>query len=160
MASRGPRITTFADVITLEHVASILGLPSGQLVELDRRAIRLAFVPASYTTVVVRNRADGRTLELTFDDESGQAVEAAELRQRDRELAAKIGSRISEGLRDLVLRHPELPAIRVAVTRSGDPRPTTRVASAREVVALAQQSEMVWIELLEEPEVRDNLPHD
>jgi hypothetical protein len=159
MALHGPRITISADVITLEHVASVLGLPSDQLLELDRRAVRLAFVPGSYTTVVARNQADGSTIELTLDDTSGEIVEAAQLRQPDRELAPKIGSRMSDDLRDLVLRHPELPAIRVAVSRSDDPRPTTRVVSAREVVGLAQQSEIVWIELLEEPEVRDSFPH-
>jgi hypothetical protein len=159
MASHGPRITISADVITLEHVASVLGLPSDQLLELDRRAVRLAFVRGSYTTVVARNRADGSTIELTLDDTSGEIVEAAQLRQQDRELAAKIGSRMSEDLRDLVLRHPELPAIRVAVTRADDPRPTTHVVSAREVVGLAQQSEIVWIALLEEPEVRDTFPY-
>jgi hypothetical protein len=117
--------------VTLEQVASALGRPAGELQELDRRPVRLAFLERTYETVVVRDRADGRTVEATFDAETGERADADDLRQRDRELAEDVGSSMSAALMSLVQRHPELAAIRVAVTREGSLRPQMLRASPR-----------------------------
>jgi hypothetical protein len=141
--------------VTLEQVASALGRPAGELQELDRRPVRLAFLERTYETVVVRDRADGRTVEATFDAETGERADADDLRQRDRELAEDVGSSMSAALMSLVQRHPELAAIRVAVTREGSLRPQMLRASPRSLIALARQPDVASIELAEDPEILD-----
>jgi hypothetical protein len=142
-------------VVTLAQVAGALGRPVEQLLELDRRPLRLAFLDRTYETVVVRDRATGETVEATLDAASGERADPAELLRRDRELAAKLGDRLSPTLRGLVLRHPELTAVHVAVTREGELEPKPLWASARELAGLARQAGVARIELLEEPEILD-----
>jgi hypothetical protein len=142
-------------VVTLAQVASALGRPAEQLLELDRRPLRLAFLERTYETVVVRDRASGATVEATLDPATGERADPDELLRRERELAASLGGPLSPTLRSLVLRHAELTAVHVAVTRDGDPEPTPLRASARELVALAQQPGVSRIELLEDPEILD-----
>lgn len=132
-----------------------LGRPADELFELDRRPLRLAFLDRTYETIVVRDRATGTTVEATLDAATGERADPAELLQRNRELAAKLGGPLSPTLRDLVLRHPDITAVDVAVTREGDLEPTSLRASARELVGLAQQPGVAWIELLEDPEIPD-----
>lgn len=141
--------------MTLAQVAAALGRPAERLFELDRRPLQLAFLGRDYETIVVRDRASGDTLEATLDAATGEQADPAELRRRDRELAARLGRRLSPELRDLVLRHPELQTLHVAVTREGDTKPRTVRAGARELVALARQPDVIGIELLEEPVILD-----
>jgi hypothetical protein len=141
--------------MTLAQVAEALGRPVGQLSELDRRPLPLAFLDRDYETIVVRDRASGATLEATLDVATGERADPAELLRRDRELAARRGRRLSPQLRDLVVRHPELQKIDVAVTHEGDPDPIPRRASARELVALAREPRVAMIELMEDPKILD-----
>jgi hypothetical protein len=142
-------------VVTLEEVAEALGRPAEQLTELDRRPLLLAFLEGDYETVVVRDRATEETVEATLDAATGEPADPVELRRRDRGLAVRLGGRLSSQLQDLVLRHPELESIEVAVTRSVDPEPRTVRSSARELVALAREPDVVGIELLEDPVILD-----
>jgi hypothetical protein len=142
-------------LVTLAQVAAALGRPAEQLLELDRRPLRLAFLDGEYETVVVRDRATEETVETTLDSATGEPADTEELLRRDRQLAASVGGSLSPQLRDLVLRHPELEALEVAVTRVDDPAPTTLRASARELVTLAQEPDVVGIELLEDPVILD-----
>jgi hypothetical protein len=142
-------------VASLDQVAAALGRPAEQLVELDHRPLTFAFLGGDYETVVVRDRSSGRIIEATLDAASGQRVDAAELRRRDRDLAASLGTRLSPELRYLLLRHPDLPAVSVLVSRSGDSGRTTVRAEVRQIVTLAQDAGVARIELLEEPEIKD-----
>jgi hypothetical protein len=142
-------------VASLDQVAAALGRPAEQLVELDHRPLTFAFLGGDYETVVVRDRSSGRNIAATLDAASGQRVDAAELRRRDRDLAASLGTRLSPELRYLLLRHPDLPAVSVLVSRSGDSGRTTVRAEARQIVTLAQDAGVARIELLEEPEIKD-----
>jgi hypothetical protein len=142
-------------VVTLAQVADALGRPLEQLQELDRRGLQLAFVSGSYETVVVRDRGAGTTVEATLDAVTGERVDPAELRRRDRELAERIGAALDAPLRDLLLRHPELPAVRAVVTRSGGAREAVH-AAATVIVALAQEPDVTRIELAEDPEILDS----
>jgi hypothetical protein len=142
-------------LVTLAQVAAALGRPADRLLELDRRPLRLAFLDGEYETVVVRDRSTEETVAATLDAATGEAADAEELLRRDRQLAASVGGALSPQLRDLVLRHPELEGVLVAVTRAGDPRPRELRASARELVALAQEADISAIELLEEPVILD-----
>jgi hypothetical protein len=119
--------------------------------------VHLAFVPGSYETVVVRDRAGGDTLEVTLDEASGARVDPAELRRRDRELAGRLGGPLSAQLRDLLLRHPELDAVRVVVTRGRDEPAPLRISS-RAIAALAQEPGVTLVELAEDPEIPDAGP--
>jgi hypothetical protein len=141
-------------VVTLAQVAEALGRPLEELQELDRRPLRLAFAGGEYETVVARDRARGGTVEATLDATSGERVDAAELRRRDRELADRLGAALEPQLRDLLLRHPELPAVLVTVTRERTPSETLRAAPT-EIVALAQGPGVTRIELAEDPEIPD-----
>jgi hypothetical protein len=142
-------------VVTLAQVAAALGRPANQLLELDRRALPLAFVEGSYETVVVRDRARGDTLDITLDEDTGGRADEAELRRRDRELADRLAEPLSPALKELVLRHPELPAVSVRVTRTGDPAPASLCVSVREITALAQEREVAGVDLAQEPEILD-----
>jgi hypothetical protein len=142
-------------LVTLAQVAEALGRPVERLQELDRRPLRPAFAGGRYETVVVRDRASGETVEATLDARTGERVDAAELRRRDRELADRVGAALEPRLRDLLLRHPELPALRVSVTRAGDADATPLQAAATEIAALAQQLDVTRIELAEDVEIRD-----
>jgi hypothetical protein len=142
-------------VVTLEQVAEALGRPQEQLQELDRRSLRLAFVPGEYETVVVRDRGAGTTVEATLDAATGERVDPAELRRRDRELADRIGTALDPLLRDLLLRHPDLPTVRTLVTRADGTREVVR-ASPADIVVLAQEPDVTRIELAEDPEILDS----
>jgi hypothetical protein len=142
-------------LVTLAQVAAALGRPADRLLELDRRPLRLAFLDGEYETVVVRDRGTEETVEATLDAATGESADAEELLRRDRQLAASMGGALSPQLRDLVLRHPELEGIQVAVRRERDPEPTELQASARELVALAREPDVVGIVLLEDPVILD-----
>jgi hypothetical protein len=141
-------------VVTLAQAAEALGRPLERVQELDRRLLRLAFAGGSYETVVVRDRASGETVEVTLDASTGERVDAADLRRRDRELADQLGSALAPALRDLLLRHPELPAVRVRIAREGAQGGRVQ-AAATDIVALAQEPDVTRIELAEDPEILD-----
>ena len=152
----GRRTTTFADaVVTLTQVGAALGRQPEALQELDRRPLRLAFLGGSYETVVVRDRTTGETLEVTLGIEGGERVDAAELRRRDRQVAEREGQALDPNLRELLLRHPELPTIRVAVSRRPADERTPLQAGAREIVSMARDPDVTRIELTEDPEILD-----
>jgi hypothetical protein len=142
-------------VVTLAHVAAALDRPVEALRELDRRPLRLAFLGGTYETVVVRDRVTGATLEATLEAVNGESVDPVELRRRDRELAERHGAVLDPPLLDLLLRHPELEAIRVLVTRERMADAVPLRAAAREVAALARDPDVTRIELAEEPEILD-----
>jgi hypothetical protein len=142
-------------VASLDQVAAALGHSAERLVELDRRPLIFAFLDGGYETVVVRDRTTGQIIGATVDAASGERIDAAELRGRDRDLAASVGTRLSAELRDLLVRHPDLPAMSVLVSRHGDSDPTALRAGAREIATLAQDASVARIELLEEPEIKD-----
>jgi hypothetical protein len=141
-------------LLTLTQVAEALGRPVEGLHELDRRPLRLLFVPGSYETIVVRERAGGTIVEATLDGSTGERVDAAELRRRDRELAERLGGTLDRALRDLLLHHPELPELGVLVTREGATGEPLR-ASAGEIALLAREPEVTRIALAEDPEIPD-----
>jgi hypothetical protein len=142
-------------VVTLEQVAAALGRRAEDLLELDRRLLRLAFLEDIYETVVVRDLPSGATVEITLGPATGERVDPAELRARDRALAERLGGPLSARLRDLVVRHPDLESVLVAVTREGDSQPTSLRLNVREIVALARGTGVARIELLVEPEILD-----
>ena len=142
-------------MVTLEQVAAAVQRPADQLVELDRRPRRFAFLDRSCETVVVRDRATGETLEVTLDAATAQRADPAELLRSERELAGTVGGSLSPTLQGLVVAHPELTALRVTVAREGQREATPLRASVRELVALAQEPGVARIELLEDPEIRD-----
>lgn len=100
----------------LDNIAALLGRPADRLQLLDYRPLALAFVPGSYVTFVLRDRASGETMELTLDEATGQAVDAAALRQLDHSQAALRGKKLAPDLLSLVLCHADLAAIPVRVT--------------------------------------------
>jgi hypothetical protein len=142
-------------VVTLTQVGAALGRAPEALQELDRRPLPLAFLGGSYETVVVRDRTTGETLETTLGVENGEPVDAAELRRRDREVAEREGAALDARLRELLLRHPELPAIRVVVTRAAASERSPLQAGAGDIVAIARDPDVTRIELAEDPEVLD-----
>jgi hypothetical protein len=102
----------------LDSLATLLGRPADQLQVLDYRPLALAFVPGSFVTYVVRDRASGETLELTLDVPTGQAVDPSALRQLDQSQGAARGRRLSPELLSLMLRHASLQAVQVGVSFS------------------------------------------
>jgi hypothetical protein len=142
-------------LVTLAQVAAALGRPAEQLIELDRRPLPVAFLDRDYETIVVRDRVSGATLEATLDAATGEQTDPAELLRRERELAASRGRRLSPQLRDLLVRHPELRNVHVAVTREGDPEPVPLRASVPEIVALAREPGVAGVDLLEDPKILD-----
>jgi hypothetical protein len=139
----------------LTQVGAVLGRAPEALQELDRRPLLLAFLGGNYETVVVRDRTTGETLEATLGVEDGERVDAAELRRRDREVAEREGTALDPRLRELLLRHPELAAMRVVVTRGTDGERSPLQAGAREIVAMAGDPDVTRIELAEDPEIID-----
>jgi hypothetical protein len=142
-------------MVTLAQVAAALGRPREGLQELDRRPLLLAFLGGTYETVVVRDRNTGETLEATLDVDSGEPVDAAELRRRNREVGELEGEALDPALRDLLLRHPELPAIGVVVTRETVRGKSALRASAIEIVAFARDPDVTRIELADDVEILD-----
>jgi hypothetical protein len=142
-------------MVTLTQVGAALGRPSEALQELDRRPLLLAFLGGSYETVVVRDRTTGETIEATFGLDGAERVDAGELRRRKREVAEREGKTLDPALRELLLRHPELPSIRVVVTRSAAHEKDPVRASATEIVAMARSPDVMRIELTEDPEILD-----
>jgi len=76
----------------LQLVAAALGRPAEQLVELDRRSLRLAFVPGEFATVTVRDRLTREVLEATIDLASGAAADPSALRGRNRQAALSLSA--------------------------------------------------------------------
>lgn len=119
---------------SLAQVAGILGRPVDQLLELDRRPLRLAFVETAYQTLVVRDRATGETIEVTVDARTSEPADPAELRRLDADAAEEFAAVLSDDLRSLLLRHPGLPALQVAVTRGGATAAEPQTVSAAQIV--------------------------
>ncbi|HVL99247.1 MAG TPA: S8 family serine peptidase [Egibacteraceae bacterium] len=167
-ASRGPRTTISVPrrqgaggvdegevTVSLAQVAAILGRPVERLVELDRRPLRLAFVPAGkHETFVVRDEGTGEIREVTVSVATGTAADPDELRRQDAR-AAEVAASLSSELRALLLRHPDLPALMVVVHRGAAAGAERGTLSAREVVALADDPTVSRVELAGDPEIAD-----
>ena len=137
----------------LPVVAAALGRPVEQLVELDRRSLRLAFVPGEFATVTVRDRRTREVLEATVDLACGAAVDPVALRSRDRRAAQTLPA-LAPRLKDLLVRHPDLNRVKVTVSRS-DGKTQRWVGDAAGVVALARNPNVVGIDLAADPEILD-----
>jgi len=166
------------------EVATALGLRPERIQVLDRRDLALAFVEGDYEIYTIRDLVTGEPQDVALDERTGARVDAEALRARDRELAADRGVKLAPDLRELLLRHPELPAIEVEATfdpGAGAAGPKRRqleaelarlgiaaspVAvdngwalraslSARQVARLAQLEPVRSVELLADPVILD-----
>jgi hypothetical protein len=130
------------DLVTL--VAGQLGRPADALVELDRRPLALLTDPGPYVTLTLRDRGSRQVLEPTVDLRSGRLVDAAGLRQRDRD-AVERRTALTPRLRRLLLRHPDLPSVRVSVQRAGGGTEEVTTDAAG-VLALADDPGVVGVD--------------
>jgi hypothetical protein len=137
----------------VQRLAVQLGRPADRLVELDRRPLRLLIRGGSYITVTLRDRQSKEILEPTLDLQTGNLVDAHELRKRERE-AVERRTALAPRLRRLLLRHPDLPSLEVLVTRTGGSteRVTTNPA---DILALADNPAVVRIDSSGEAEILD-----
>jgi hypothetical protein len=142
-----------SDADLLELLAAGLDRPVHRLVLLDQRPLQLLLVPGSYLTVTVRDTVSREVLEPTLDLDSGRLVEAEGLRAADRAAAAE-RTALSPGLRSLLLRHPDLAALTVVVTRSGG---TTELftGDAAEVLDLADRPDVSSVDVAGDVVIRD-----
>jgi hypothetical protein len=137
----------------IQRLAVQLGRPADRLVELDRRPLRLLLQGGSYITVTLRDRQTREILEPTLDLQTGNLVDAHELRNRDRE-AVERRTALAPGLRRLLLRHPDLPSLDVLVTRTGGS--TERLTShPADILALADNPAVVHIDSSGDTEIPD-----
>jgi hypothetical protein len=97
-------------------VAAALAGSGHEFVELDRRDLRFAFFPGDFVTAVVRDERTGEVLEISLDLEAETPVEVDELRARDN-AASLAHPALSAALRDLLIRHGDLPRVEVLVSR-------------------------------------------
>jgi hypothetical protein len=130
------------DLVTL--VAGQLGRPAGALVELDRRPLALLTEPGFYLTLTLRDRQTREVLEPSVDLRTGRVVDAAELRRRDRD-AVERRTTLTPRLRRLLLRHPELPSVRVRVQRGGQVAEQVTTDAAG-VLALADEEGVLGVD--------------
>ncbi len=137
----------------LEQLAARLDRPAHTLVLLDHRPLRLLLVPGSYVTATLRDKVTREVLEPTLDLTDGRLVEPERLRAADRAAAEEYTS-LSPALRGLLLRHPDLVAFPVVVTRSGG---TTEFFSgdAAQVLALAGAPDVSVVDVAGDVEIRD-----
>jgi hypothetical protein len=138
----------------LRRAAATLGRSADQLQLLDRRPLPFAFVTGHYEALTLRDRASGELLEVALDLDSGERVDPVNLRRLDRERASIEGAALTPELVDLMLRHPELRAVRVHVRRT-DGSTHQAALSVPEIVALAARERDSAIELAGDPEVPD-----
>lgn len=139
-----------SELLALVGVA--LQRPADELIELDRRALQLAFIPGEYVTVTVRDRRTRQVSDVTVSLATGERHASEDLRAQDRKAGAALTT-LAPDLRALMLRHPGLPDLRVRVISATGAREIH--ASVREVVALAGNGDVVRVDLLGEPEVPD-----
>lgn len=139
-------------------VAALLKRPAEELLELDRRPLVFAFVEGRYEQVVLRDHVSGEVFEVTVS-EDGQLVDVGALQARNRSAAAEQAAVLDEGLRSLLLRHPELPGVRVRVSRAADAggrsEPEEALLSPQEIAALADDATVTRVALLEDPVILD-----
>jgi len=140
-----------SDLLAL--VGAALERPAEGLVELERRPLRLVFLPGDYVTLTLRDRGTREVFDVTVSPGTGEVHRREDLRSRDREAAARVVT-LDPGLRSLLLRHPGLDALLVRVT--SDSRSRRLTASAADVVSLAREPGVRRVELLAEPEVPDS----
>ena len=136
----------------LPLVGAALRRPADELIELDRRALELAFIPGEYVTVTVRDRRTRQVSDVTLSLATGERHASEDLRAQDRAAGAALTA-LAPGLRALMLRHPGLPELRVRVVSATGAREVW--ASVREVAALAGNGDVIRVDLLGEPEVPD-----
>lgn len=134
-------------------VAAALARHGHEFVELDRRALRFAFVPGDFVTAVVRDQRTGEVLEISLDLEAETPVEVDELRARDR-AASLAHPALSAALRDLLIRHGDLPRVEVVVSRWNGA--TYRWGgSVPAVVSLSDRAAVERVDLATDPEILD-----
>jgi hypothetical protein len=136
----------------LSLVADVLGRPAGELAELDRRSVRLAFLPGDFLTVTVRDLRSQEVLEPTIDLRAEVAVDPAALRSQDRAEAAT--RPLAPRVRDLLLRHPDLGRIEAILVRSGG-RIEHWIGDATGLVSRSADPDVVLIDLAADPEILD-----
>jgi hypothetical protein len=137
----------------LDKLAAQLGREGHTLVVLDERPLRLLVETGSYLTMTLRDRTTGEMLEPTIDLTNGMLADARRLREKDRAAAAGYTA-LTPRLRDLLLRHPHLAAVAVAIRRTGGA--TARfTGDARQVLALAQAPDVVELDIAEDVVVPD-----
>jgi len=136
----------------LSLVANVLGRPADELAELDRRSLRLAFMPGDFVTVTVRDLRSQEVIEPTIDLRAKVAVDPAALRSRDRAEAAT--RPLATRVRELLLRHPDLGRIEAILVRSGG-KIEHWTGDASGLVSRSEDPDIVLIDLAADPEVLD-----
>lgn len=142
------------------EVAALLGRPADELQELDRRPLVYAFAEGRHTQLVLRDRVSREVFEITVSAD-GRLVDVEALAARNRAVAAERASVLDDELSSLLLRHPELERLRVAVSHAAAarhqaaPRPVEAVLSAREVAELSGDPTVHRIVLLDDPVILD-----
>ncbi len=137
----------------LDKLVAQLGREGHTLVVLDERPLRLLLATGSYLTMTLRDKTTGEILEPTIDLTNGMLVDPRRLREKDRAAAAGYIA-LTPRLRDLLLRHPHLTAFTVAVRRTGGETERCTVDAAQ-VLALAQASDVVGLDIAEDVVVPD-----
>jgi hypothetical protein len=135
------------------QLAAQLGRASHSLVELDRHPFRLLFIGGSFLTLTLRDQASREILEPTIDMGSRRVVDVGELRERDR-AAAEERTTLTPRVRNLLLRHPDLPAFTVVVVRS-DGRSEQVTGDADRVLALADDPDVSRVDIVGDIEIPD-----
>ena len=149
------------DMASLDNVATLLGLPVNDLVELERRPIGFAFLEGRYEQIELRDRTTGEILDITLSAD-GTRVDANDLESRNRRAALDHAGVLDTELMDLLLRHPELERIRVGITRKADEggapmgHSIEAILSARHLAELAADPAVIRITGLEDPVILDD----
>lgn len=138
-----------------QQLAEFLGTDPRALRLLDEDQHAFLFIDRSIRTFSLRNESDGSTVTLHVDSQTGEPVEVEELATLNRQAAEQMASRMDASLRDVLLHHPELKGLQIAVTQSGQaPKPVT--LDADQVLAYLRQAPAdTRFRLTEEPVVLD-----
>ncbi len=164
----------------LDRLAAALGRPGVELRELDRRPMLFAYLEAAAIELELRDQESAEVLAVTVDADTGELVDPELLRQQDRELALAVGARLDPDLRELMLAHPELEAVRVGVGLGRGATAATLLEeldrlgiagesvlenalgdvklelSVREAALLSSSSQLASLKLLEDPVILDD----
>ncbi len=164
----------------LDRLAAALGRPGVELRELDRRPMLFAYLEAAAIELELRDQETAEVLVVTVDADTGELVDLELLRQQDRELALAVGARLDPDLRELMLAHPELEAVRVGVGLGRGATAATLLEeldrlgitgesvlenalgdvklelSVREAALLSSSSQLASLKLLEDPVILDD----
>lgn len=164
----------------LDRLAAALGRPGVELRELDRRPMLFTYLEAAAIQLELLDLEAAEVLVVTVDADKGELVDLELLRQQDRELALAVGARLDPDLRELMLAHPELKAVRIRVRLVQSATAKTLLdeldrlgiagesvlengyfdvkleLSVREAALLSASSQLASLKLLEDPVILDN----